>query len=314
MKYSGKSVLIFLIMLMLAAHVFAVDFKALQTDVDGFAKDMSKALPFYSSIGLNWSDAYIGGFPHFGMGLSAGLTTMKSESINNMLALFGIPVINLPLLDKKFPLPAYSIDARIGLPIIPLDFGVKFGYLSESWLESLLGIGIKSMLIGADVRYVIINSKVLPLRFSVGLGFNYLNGGISKKFETLSFTNAVISVAGKPQLDIIWKTTNIELKTQVSFPFRIVTPYAGAGISYSWSQAGYKISSPTSITVSNPGALGITDVSDKSFETIKKFSGINTRVFGGISFNLAYIRLDLTGMYEITNGNFGATIGFRFQM
>jgi hypothetical protein len=111
-----------------------------------------------------------------------------------------------------------------------------------------------------------------------------------------------------PQLDIIWKTTSIEFKTQVSFPYKIVTPYAGAGISYAWSQAGYKISIP--IDTSALEALGV-NVSDK---TIKKFSGINTRLFGGLSINLAYVRLDLTGMYEILNSNFGASFGLRFQM
>jgi hypothetical protein len=170
------------------------------------------------------------------------------------------------------------------------------------------------MLIGADVRYALVNSKVIPMRLSVGLGFNYLNGGISKELGTLSFTYGSPSTTfnmNDSQLDIIWRTTSIELKLQASFPYKIVTPYAGAGISYAWSQAGYKVSGSTSVQGQNlPSGI---DVSGNSFESIIKDSSINTRVFGGLSINLAYVRLDITGMYEILNNNFGATFGLRFQ-
>jgi len=323
MKYSGKPVLIFLVMLILAAPVFAIDFNSLQLDAAGFAEDMSKALPFNSTIGLNWSDAHIGGFPHFGIGLSTGMTTMKKTSINSMIGLFGMTPINLPLLSKNIPLPAYSVDARIGLPVIPVDFGVKFGYLPQSLLESF-GIGIKNMLIGADVRYAVINSKIFPVRFSVGLGFNYLNGGISKTFsnsslEFIDIVNDLNLNVNDPKVDITWRTTSIEFKMQASFPFRIVTPYAGAGISYSWSKAGYKVSSAKPVIdetlKAELGKLDLTNVSENSFETIiKSPHHINTRVFGGLSFNLVYVRLDLTAMYEILNRNFGASFGLRFQM
>jgi hypothetical protein len=321
MKFSGKPLLFFLVMLMLAAQVNAIEINlnGLQSDIESFADDMFKALPFYSTIGLNWSDAYIGNFPSFGIGLSAGLTTMNKESINKILDKFVIPANDISIFSKLgFPLPNYAIDARIGVPSIPLDFGIKFGYLPPSFLESLLETGIKSMLIGADVRYAIINSKVLPMRVSVGLGFHYLDGGISKEFKTLSLINGYKNEEVKdPKLDIVWNTKIIELKVQASFPYKILTPYAGAGVSYAWSQAGYEISSQNTMNILDN--LDKMDVSDdkKSIKFIKKSgikSGINTRVFGGLSFNLAYVRLDLTGMYEIIYGNFGATFGLRFQM
>jgi hypothetical protein len=322
MKFSGKPILVSLIILLLASQVNAIDLTSLQSNVNSFAEDMSKALPFYSTIGLNWSDAYIGNFPSFGVGLSAGLTTIDSKSINKLLDNFGIDIKNIPIIsDIGFPLPNYVIDARIGVPSIPLDFGIKGGYLHPSLLKSFLGTGIKSTLIGADVRYAFVNSKIIPMRLSVGLGVNYLDGGISKEFETLKFTNSGSDFdVEKPTVDITWKTLNVELKLQASFPYKIITPYAGAGVIYAFSsQAGYKISSPKSIPLDTTTLKksGVTNTSEKSFETIIKNSdiksGINTRVFGGLSFNLGYVRLDLTGMYEILNNNFGATLGLRFQ-
>jgi hypothetical protein len=323
MIHSGKSILIFLVILTLAAsQIFAKDinFKELQSNVDNFAKDMSKALPFYSTIGLNWSDAYIGSFPHFGIGLSAGAVTMDNKTINKMMDLFNMPKIkDLPLIDNShFPLPALSLDARIGLPVIPIDFGIKIGYLSPDWLKSLLDIEARNMLFGVDVRYVIVNSKVLPMRLSVGLGYNYLSGGITFSKASLQFNDNVnsITLTGKePKVDIVWGTNNLELKMQASFPYKIITPYAGAGVSYAWSKAGFEVSG---LSIGNAEEeklrkFGIT-VSAKDFKSIIYKSGMNTRVFGGLSFNLVYVRLDLTGMYEILNGNFGATLGLRFQM
>jgi len=322
MKYSGKPIVIFLVILMLtASQVFAIDinFKDLQTDTENFAKDMSKALPFYSTIGLNWSDAYIGNFPHFGVGLSLGLTTMDNNSINKMMKSFGIPTIKeLPLVgNSHFPLPADSLEARIGIPVIPVDFGIKIGYLSPNWLKSLLDIEIRNMLFGLDVRYVIINSKIFPMRFSVGLGFNWLSGGISYSKESLQFNDSVngINITGgeDSKVDIMWGTKCLELKMQASFPYKIITPYAGAGLSYAWSEAGFEVSSLVNAEEEKLRKFGIT-ASAKDFKSIIKKSDFNTRVFGGVSINLAYVRLDLTGMYEFVGGNYGATLGLRFQM
>jgi len=319
MKFSGKPILVVLVMLIYAAPAFTIDFKTLQSDVDKFSKDMNKSLPFNSTIGLNWSDAYIGGFRHFGIGLSAGLTTMKAKSVNEMMNLFGPSVKDLPFVSKgRFPLPAYTIDARMGLPVIPIDFGIKFGYIGQNWLEPLIGIGIKDLLVGADVRYVIVNSKVLPMRLSVGLGFNYLNGGISYSASSLDFKDSASGLDLKAdKVGLLWSTTNIEFKVQTSFPYKIITPYAGAGISYAWSKAGYRVSGlKVSLSESDKDALKDLGVSPSSndFETINKDSGFNSRLFGGFSINLAFVRLDLTGMYEIMNQNFGATFGLRFQM
>jgi len=325
MIHSGKPILIFLVILMLiASQVFAVDttidFSQLQKITESFSEEMLHVLPFSSTIGLNWSDAYIGSFPHFGIGISAGAVMMDYEKIKNMLEYLKVLKVDYTTFAlDMFLLPAYSFDARIGLPVIPVDFGVKFGYLPPKLLSSYLRAEIKNTLIGADVRYVIVNSKVLPMRLSVGLGFNYLNGEVSKEFtDNINFTGGGINFkADKPTVGVIWKTTNIELKMQASFPYKILTPYAGAGFSISLSETGYRISaSNLSINAEEEKMkrFGVTKVELGKFEAITKGKPMNTRVFGGLSFNLVYARLDLTGMYEFFGGNFGATLGLRFQM
>ena len=42
---------------------------------------MAEALPFNATIGLDWSSAYLGQFPHFGVGVTAGASTLPYEAV-----------------------------------------------------------------------------------------------------------------------------------------------------------------------------------------------------------------------------------------
>ena len=43
-------------------------------------------------------------------------------------------------------------------------------------------------------------------------------------------------------------------------------------------------------------------------------SGWAFRTFGGLSINLLALRVDATGMYNISDGSFGASVGVRIQL
>jgi opacity protein-like surface antigen len=344
MKNHGKIILIILIIICTANPVFSQNkLEDLQTNMTLFTDSMAKSLPFNSTIGNNWSDVYIGQIidkpPHFGVGISAGFTTIDFISIRHMLECFDI---KLPFNDVEslnsmgLPLPGYTADVRVGGVKFPFDFGLKAGFLPQELLGKMsesVNFNFKYLLLGADIRYSILKeNKTFPVKLSVGLGFNYLDGGINAALpEELSFSftdpddngftlNPVTAQAG-----LVWRTMNGELKAQVSFPFKFVTPYAGAGVSYAWSQAGYKVTA-SELTVNNGDDLSddiknllleeykLTQVSGTGFETIKTFNGVSLRVFGGASVNLAYFRIDLTAMYEFMSGRFGATVGLRFQL
>jgi hypothetical protein len=342
MKIYQKTILICVVILFCAANpVFsqnAINIENLQKSLDRFVYYMNLSLPFNSTVGLNWSDAYIGPSPpHFGIGITTGFTTMNFDSISNLMGQFGtgIDLKNTSTFENRgLPVPSYTVEARIGLTAIPLDFGFKFGYLPPGIFESLTekfsskqAFGFKNMLIGVDVRYAPLIKKVSPLRFSVGAGFNYMAGEITTDLpdkvpfafytpEGNLFQETRFSTTDDSQLGIVWRTLTFELKMQVSFSFKIITPYAGVGASYAFSRAGYRVED--SDTKDNYAqkleSFGLTAVSKTGFESIKKFNSFNARAFGGLSFNLALFRIDLTGMYNVTGGNIGATIGFRFQL
>jgi hypothetical protein len=259
---------------------------------------------------------------------------MDFSAISKMLGLFGVGMpFDTSLFNSiGFPLPAYTAEARLGGIIIPLDIGLKFGLLKPDFTQSLFssgsGLGIDYMLFGADFRYALFDKKVFPFKLSIGLGINYLKGGINSAFSSgLDFNDPVTNITlsqKNPQLDVTWNTLNFELKPQISFPFKFFTPYAGAGLSYSFTEAGYKVITPEltmdghTLTEADMELLkekfGFTGVSTEGFGYVNNLSKFNMRAFGGFSINLIFVRLDLTGMYNLLSGNLGTTLGFRFQL
>jgi len=308
----------------------------LQGNVNSFSEKMAKSLPFNSTMGLNWSDAYIGKFfpafpPHIGIGASAGFTTMDFGTFNDLTNMFGI---NLPIdIPLGFPLLGYTTEARIGGLFFPFDIGIKYGTLGDNFntnsipfFNKNIDANMKYLLYGADIRFAVFKPKVMPVRICIGIGYNRLEGGISATLSdfngSFDFEDYAINIVA-PDLNLIWETECLELKTQISFPISFVTPYAGAGISYARSKAGYQINSPVSITGDTEtikqvlAELGINiDINDlsKGFHSTKEVNGFNARLYGGVSLNLSVVKLDLTAMYNIFGGEWGGTIGLRLQL
>jgi len=330
-----KILILLIISIWTVMPVYSADIEDLQKGLDLLTEKMKPALPFNSTMGLNWSDGYIGQItdlpPRFGIGISTGFTSMDFASVKKLLNLFGLEVPFDNSMNIGFPIPGLNLEGRIGGIKYPFDVGFKIGYLPPDALKSFIdNFNYNYFLIGADLRYSLINRKIFIPKLSVGLGINYMQGGItSPPLQDMSYYNFTDSSDNKYMLSVSeaklgleWRTINAELKVQASFPFKFITPYVGAGIGYAWSQTGYKVTT-SELSVDNGSLedikdilkqLGVTGVSDKGFETIKKFNGISTRAFGGISINIAFFRIDITGMYEFIGGYIGGTLGMRFQL
>lgn len=325
-KRTKIRILAFLLILGISVSVFA-QFPSLdqvQKSVDDFSESLAKALPFNSSLGLNWSDAYIGKFfpslpPHFGIGGSFGITTMELPVMNKLTEYFGY---SIPFDIGKLVLPAYAAEARLGGLFLPFDAGVKFGYLPPlgMWGKN---IDFDYMLVGGDLRYKLVDLKLLKL--SAGMGVNYLRGSISGKVSsspTIEYGSETIDLTN-PTVKLEWETVSLDFKAQISFSFVIITPYAGLGASYAWSKAGYTVDAGVSNSSGNfqdvidyINGLGLSgmDISDTGLSSIVKNSAFSFRTFGGLSINLMVFRVDLTGLYNFRDQNFGASVGFRFQL
>ncbi|MDR0312867.1 MAG: hypothetical protein LBI14_04660 [Treponema sp.] len=326
-----------LIIFCTAFAVYPQSLEQLQNGVAALSEDLAKSLPFNASIGLNWSDAYIGKLipsapPHFGIGISAGLTTMKMSGLDKVASLLGFTMPDIPLVKNKMVLPAYAAEARIGGFFLPFDIGVKFGILPPIPLPGSLKMNYT--LFGADFRWALMEGNVVLPKISIGLGVNYLKGGIGMKVGsgsqfTFNYNSTPYTLAiSQPEVNLLWDTFAVEAKVQFSKSFLIITPYAGFGAGYSWSKAGYEIKTAATLNTNpigqaqkdiiqnylNGAGLAGIDFTGNGFSSIVKMSGFNVRFFGGLSLNLAVVRLDFTFMYNILDKQIGATFGFRVQL
>jgi hypothetical protein len=323
-----KIITIMAIALTIIFNSEAKDLAILQENVKDFSTELAASLPFNASMGLNWSDAYIGkflgGIPHFGVGVSGGVSTLNSSSFEDLLDDFGI---SLPL--KQMVLPAYVVEGRLGGFVLPFDIGVKFGALPQVDFGNELEIDY--LLVGADVRFAIIEGGMILPEISLGIGFNFLKGMLSAPLGNgVSF-----NVAGKsleltrPEAEFSWETKSIDLKAQISKSLLIITPYAGFGASYAWSNAGYSVESRLKYKgdyvdnagikeikdeLAAAGVPGLDSVSPTGFSSIIDAEGWAFRAFAGLSLNVLIIKFDLTGMYNFIDSNYGVTLGVRVQI
>jgi hypothetical protein len=141
------------------------------------------------------------------------------------------------------------------------------------------------------------------------------------------WSNELISM-GKPVMDFTIQNTTLDFKVQASKRLLIFTPYLGLGASYGWSTTNFSVTS----TITHTGNLPIstwvnliqqyfpgvtipyTGNTATGMEKEVKYDGLGFRAFGGTSINIFVLRIDLTGMFDIINGNWGAGLGARIQI
>jgi hypothetical protein len=333
-----KKIPAFVLTLALAGAVpaFSQDLADLQRAAGDFSEALAASLPFNASLGLNWADAYTGMFfpglpPHFGVGVALGYTTVNFGAVEDLLKQFKLSVPDGFNLGQMI-LPAYVAEARIGGFFLPFDVGLKFGTFEDLGNSSAT---VDYFLAGGDFRYALVDGKknlLLP-NVSVGVGLNYLSGSFTgSQSSTLSFP---VSSPGKGlelsnlKVALQWETLALDFKAQISKSFLILTPYLGLGASHAWSSAGYSVEAGSlsyngsditdtekaaiNAAMKSAGVEGL-DFGNRGFSTIIEDTGWSLRAFGGLSVNMAVFRLDLTGLYNFFDGNYGVTLGARFQL
>jgi hypothetical protein len=330
--------LVFLVLAVAAAGAFAVDFTTFQTGFDQFAQDLANGAPFNSSTGLNWSQAYIGQFPHFGIGLTVGATTIPAAAVTEMVNALGITLPSEFSYVQQYgvPLPSYTIEARIGGFVLPFDIGLKLGYIPPDALQKL-GVPFSAdyILAGADVRIGLLKDEGFLPAISVGVGYDYLRESVSAS-GLMPGGVSVTSVAGHnltlsdPALAMAWATNVLSAKAEISKRILFFSPYIGAAVSYSFganasgavnSQLLYDGSPITQAQIDqinqyytlqgktppNLSSVGIT-------ANAASGSGFAYRLFGGISLDLFVVYLDLGGAYDLATGAYGASVNLRLAL
>jgi hypothetical protein len=335
-----KILVVAALVLLVASGAFAQSFSTFQSVFQSFASGAASALPLESSVGLNWSDAYIGQFPHFGIGLTVGAATIPYSAISAAIQQFtpnGLPSGLSFLQNLGIPVPAYTVDFRIGGFVWPFDIGFRFGYIPPNTFSSYNGTSIDYLLVGGDVRYVLVKDRGFIPGISVGLGYTYMRGDISIPQvlnSGITITNMQLNghtyslQFANPSLNMFWNSNVIDAKIQISKSLFIITPYVGLGVSYGISNAGGGMQSQMQVSEDGGGYQPVSQaqlnqfnsafgtnysLQNEGFGVSAGANAFSTRVFGGFSLNLFILRLGIGAEYEFLSSTFAAMINARIQ-
>ena len=282
-------ILAFMLIFSLAFSQAEVALDVFKDGLLAFLDDINLSLPDSTVSGVTWSDAYIGQLvsvpPHFGAGLALGVSRFRVSGLKESLKLVGTD-----LSVDELIFPTLALEGRIGGFILPFDIGVRFGFLPKVELQ---GIGVDYLHYGADIRYALVKENLILPNISLGLGYYGTSGNISYQFTLKQLIEIYPGTDKAEKLEIGFNTNVIDGRLQVSKSFLIVTPYAGFGLSYSITDSSYTLISETDTA------------SEKRWQY---------RVFGGLSFNIAVVKIDLSGMYNFKSENWGANLGLRVQL
>jgi hypothetical protein len=332
------------VFLLAAAVLPAQDFTAIAAAFQDFADVAVGSLASTATSGLAWSPAFIGQFPHLGLGLTVGAAMMPYKAVKPVLGALGIslpPEVDF-MQEYGVPLPAAAIDARIGGFALPFDIGLKVGFIPDQVKAMLNGVRADYFIAGGDLRIAILQDKGWVPGLSIGAGYSYLKGGVQVADVTSGTTvdihdimvadgmpagDTYVLVFSDPDLDFTWESHVIEAKVQMSKQLSILTPHIGFGAAYALTSTvgGGLLSDLVYLQNGSPGIWDdVVDAFENAGETAPTAQGMTIaadapagwalRVFGGTSVNLWVLRLDLDAYYNILTGAYGGNVNLRFEM
>jgi hypothetical protein len=334
-----KRILSLVLILGLAAgFAYGQSLDGFKSAFETFAGEMASSLALNAATGSNWSDAYVGGFPHFGVGLSAGAALTGKGSAEPVFAALG-QAVPQGLDQYGIPVPAAAASFKIGLPFIPVDIGLSGGYIPPtvgSKLEGLTGVSVDYKNIGAQVRVGVLKEKLLLPDISLGFGGSYQQGSVKAPMgagsQTLVDQNIGtvpvhwIVTASDPSIDLGWESTIFDATVQVSKTILFIRPYAGAGYSFGKSMVRGGVASDLTFTrdgiASDYGILAGEITAAGGTAPALSATGYSYtaesidpvfRVYGGVSLTLL-LTLDAQVVYVPATGALGASLSTRIQL
>lgn len=317
------------------------DFSAI---FQGFADQVATSLPATASI-ESWSHAYIGQFPHFGVGVTAGGVFLPYAIVQDTLTSLNVTLPPEAQFLQKYglPFPAVAISGRLGGFFFPFDLGFRVGFIPEAAKDLLGTIGVDYLLVGGDMRIPILQDHGFIPALSIGGGYTYLRGGVSVPdvtgsgnydidlFQLFGSGTHILQLTA-PDVAFTWQTHTFTVKLQLSKNLLLFTPHLGLGAAYGISQAGGGLETSVlydqgsgfaAITAADIAAIqdaftsyGQTppDLSAQGVLVSAAASGFSFWAYGGVAVNLFFIKVDLSAMYNLLSHAYGGSVNVRLQL
>ncbi len=337
-----------LIGLLFVGAAFADDIDEEVERIEGALDELGSgivgSLSHYNTLGLGWSDAYIGQLfsapPSFGIGVTVGAATIPLSVLTSPLEEFDIDsdemLADLPasgaISRLGLPLPAYTVDARVGGFGIPFDVGFKLGTLPTLAMLEDEGVELDFLLVGGDFRYALLDGSGILPKLSVGLGYNHSRFGVGVTMDDMELADDEVGgedvslVLGDPKFDFGWRSNSVELKAQASKRLLIFQPFIGAGVAYNWASMGGSFSGELTMD-----GEAFDDLDDDDREELEDMlgefldngevalgfdvpdSGFTARAFGGLGLRIFVLNLDVGASID-TRGSVGLELNTRIQL
>lgn len=317
--------------LTIAASTFAQTLDSFKSTFTSLAGSMATSLAADASIGSNWSDAYIGSFPHFGVGLTAGAVFTGSGTVPDLSSL-GVSGVPSQFSSVGLPVPALGGSFKIGIPFLPIDVGVRGMYVPSSITDTLLGSsGVSASLasFGLQVRYALVKQTVLLPNVSIGAAYNYQKGNLSaplgsgKNYTVQTNEGATTIATSQPKLNVDWTGYSFDFTAQVSKKLLFIVPYLGLGASFGSSSVTGGVDASVSTSYSS-GLSGLNSyltshggptINNSGFTYSVNVTDPIYRLYGGMSLRILVLDFDLQGIYlPLNGGKFGAALTTRIQI
>ncbi len=337
-----RVLIVFAILLFAAAGLSAqiTDYDKFGDAFEDFASEIATTLPSTAAVsGLNWSPAYIGEFPHFGVGASIGAFTIPYDFVQPLITDLGISLPSeFDYIEKwGMPIPAIALDARLGGFVLPFDVGVKVGYIPEEYRDKLTRIHADYRLFGGDARLRLIEGRGLLPTLSVGGGYTYLEGSVSVPDVATSTEINIDPIlpghtleVSSPDLTFNFQTNTLMGKAQASWDLEILIPHVGLGAAYGLkSNAGGGLTSqvlydgaaltdPADIqAIKDAFALAgysIDELDATGITISEDASGFSFWLYGGTAVKLVFLAIDLSAMYNPISQAYGGAVNVRVQL
>lgn len=288
-------------------------------------------------MGGAWSDAYIGGFPHFGAGAAVGFTTVPLADVKALLGTMGVTTIPAQLEALGLPIPAVAVAAKVGGIILPFDVGLKGMMVPDgvkASLASSTGVTLDYTLIGGNVRYAILKQGILLPDLAIGAGYNRLSGSVAMPLNipSQSFTfgegaDAHTLAVTDPDLKLAWTTDSFDFTVQASKSILFIEPYLGVGLSVGTSRVKGGVESAMTYdgTVITPEqaetikqqlkdiGIDVPELSAAGFLFGAENASPVFRVYGGVTLALFVLKLDTGVTYVPQTGSLGGQAMIRIQ-
>jgi hypothetical protein len=339
-----RVLLVLALILTITIGVSALDYASFANAFEGFADDVASTLPATAGVaGLSWSPAYIGQFPHFGVGMSLGASTIPYSKIEPLINDLGIPLPSEFDYFKKWgvPIPALALDARLGGFALPFDVGFKIGFVPDKMREKLGKVNLDYFLVGGDVRVPLLKEKGLRPTLSVSGGYTFMRGNVGVPdvintgdydVDLTAYPGLGVLRATAPELAFTWDTHTFVGKVQASKNLFLFTPHLGLGAAYGVSNAGGGLSSsvlyddgggflPISqseidaiVAALKAAGQPVPDIDSENILVSSAANGFSFWIYGGTAINILIVKVDLSAMYNLLSKSYGGAVNVRIQL